>query len=126
MRTLTIPEFHAELKAQGVERREHLAFVCPICSTVQSGADIMAATGKPFEEIERFLGFSCVGRFTDTGPHKSGSPPGKGCDWTLGGFLRVHSLEIVDEDGARHPRFELATPAQAQEHAAASASGREA
>lgn len=117
MRTLTIPEFHAELKAQGVGRREDIAFVCPVCGTVQSGADWMAATGKPFDEIEPVIGFSCIGRETGAGPHKAGTAPGKGCDWTLGGLLRIHQLEIVGEDGQRHAMFEPASADLAQQHA---------
>ncbi len=62
MRRLTIPEFHAELKAQGVPNQNHAALKCPICGTVQSMADFVAA-------------------------------------------------------GEAHPRFEIATPAEAQAHA---------
>lgn len=116
MNTLTIPEFHAALKAQGVGAREHCAFKCPICKTVQSAANWIRATGRSFEEIEKSLGFSCIGRAINAGPHKNGSKPGKGCDWTLGGFFKLHKLEIVDEAGKHHPMFELATPEEAQAH----------
>lgn len=76
---------------------------------MQSGADWMAATGKPFDEIEARLAFSCIGRATNAGPFKRGAPAGKECDWALGGLLRLHTLE-VDDDGALHPMFEPATP----------------
>lgn len=115
MQKLTIKEFHEALKAQGVSGHEHFAFVCPICSTVQSGADLMRATGKPFAEIEKSLAFSCIGRFTDAGPFKKGKKA-NGCDWTLGGFFRLHNLVVVDEDGSEFARFELATAEQAQQH----------
>jgi len=117
MVTMSIPEFHAALKAQGVSGREHLAFKCPICGTIQSAADLMRATSKSsFDEVEKWLAFSCIGRFTDAGAWKKGQPPGKGCDWTLGGFFSLHNLEVVDESGKRHPRFEIATPEEAQAH----------
>jgi hypothetical protein len=112
---MTIPEFHEALKSQGVKRHEDFAFKCPICSTVQSGASLIAAgAGKTFDEVEPFVGFSCVGRFTNAGPHKKNAPAGKGCDWTLGGFFKLHCLEVVDDEGKHHPRFELASPEQAQ------------
>lgn len=120
MREVTIPEFHALLKAQGVSSREHLAFVCPMCATVQSGADLMAATGKPFDEVEKYLGFSCLGRFIPATQSQSALDKkrklGTGCDWTLGGLLQLHTLVVIDEEGKRHPRFEPATPEQAQAH----------
>lgn len=117
MRTVTIAEFHAELKAQGVSGHEHLAFRCPVCRTIQSGHDIISTGAvKTFEEAERFLAFSCIGRFTGSGPHKRGAPAGSGCDWTLGGLFRIHELEVVTPDGRKHPRFELATPEEARTH----------
>ncbi|WP_375597604.1 VVA0879 family protein [Devosia sp. Naph2] len=115
MQKLTIKEFHEALKAQGVTSHEHFAFVCPICSTVQSAADLMRATGNPFEVVERSLGFSCIGRFTSAGPFKEGKE-GEGCDWTLGGLLSLHKLVVVDDDGKEYPRFELANAEQAQQH----------
>jgi hypothetical protein len=119
MRTITVAEFHAELKAQGVKPHEHLAFRCPICGTLQSGRDLIkAGAGKTWDEVEKFAGFSCVGRWTNAGPHKKGNPAGRGCDWTLGGLFRIHELEVVTPDGEKHPRFELATPEEAQAHQA--------
>jgi hypothetical protein len=116
MKRLSIPEFHAELKAQGVSAREHFAFRCPMCKTVQSGRDLIAAgAGSTFDEVERFVGFSCVGRFKGAASPRR-EPDGNPCDWTLGGLFRLHSLEVIDEDGNAHPRFDLATPEEAQAH----------
>jgi len=116
MRTITIEQFKSELKNQGVPH-ENLAFKCPMCHTIQSGRDLIAAgAGKTFDEIERYLAFSCVGRFTNAGHHKKGTPPGRGCDWTLGGLFTIHVLEVETEGGEKHPRFELATPDEAKEH----------
>ena len=116
MRKLSVSEFHSELKAQDVPR-EDLTLICPMCSTPQSARDLISAgAGKDFEGVEKYLGFSCVGRFTNAGPFKEGYG-GNGCDWTLGGLFRLHELEVVDPDGKSHPRFEVATPSVAKIHA---------
>lgn len=117
MKTMTIPEFHAALKAQGVDDRSDLAMICPMCGTVQSARDLIAAgAGLDFDAVERFLGFSCIGRFTGAGtPRKQ--PDGKPCNWTLGGLFQTHKLAVVDDEGVAHPRFEVASPSQAQQHA---------
>lgn len=115
METMTIPEFHAALRAQGVSSHEHCAFLCPMCNTAQSGASLIAAgAGKTFDDVERYVGFSCVGRFTGAGSHDPKSLPGRGCDWTLGGLLRLHQLVVIDDEGKERPRFRLASPDQAQ------------
>ncbi|MBU6231566.1 hypothetical protein KGP36_02765 [Patescibacteria group bacterium] len=117
MTTKTVEEMHEAFKAQGVPR-EHLAFVCPMCGTVQSCQSLIkAGAGATVEEVEKFIGFSCVGRWTKAGP-----PPGrpkenntKGCNWTLGGLFQCHKLEVITPDGKRQPSFEVATPDQARE-----------
>jgi hypothetical protein len=114
MRVLKFDEFQAELKKQGVPRK-HLAFRCPICGTVQSMASLIAAgAGNSEEDAEKYIGFSCVGRFTGAGPFHRGDQPGNGCDWSLGGLFHLHTLEIETADGQRHMHFEPATPEQAQ------------
>jgi hypothetical protein len=94
-----------------------MAFKCPLCGTVQSAYDLIkAGAGKDFAEVEGYLGFSCVGRWT----HKKAPPRKKGkqvgCNWTLGGLFRCHKLEVVTEDGVGHPRFEICTPEEAKSH----------
>lgn len=120
MKTMTLDEFKAAVLAQGVPH-EHIAVVCPMCGTIQSGADLIAAgAGADFDAVEKYLGFSCVGRFTGAeSPRKK--PDGKSCNWTLGGLFSLHRLEVVTPDGNRHPRFELASPDEAKAHMAASA-----
>jgi hypothetical protein len=114
MITMTLAELHDLLRKQGVERREDYAVKCPICGTVQSAASMIAAgAGETFAEVEPFLGYSCIGRFTGRPGHRRGEPPGLGCNWTLGGLLRLHELEIVTPDGERHMRFMPASPAEA-------------
>lgn len=118
MIVMSLDSFVVALKAQGVPQ-EHLAFCCPMCQTVQSAFDLIAAgAGEQFEDVEKYLGFSCVGRWLDSGPPPG--VPGRGCNWTLGGLLRLHKLEVETPDGKRHPRFEPCTPAEAQAHRDAS------
>jgi hypothetical protein len=106
VKTVTLDEFQTAIKAQGVPI-EHVALKCPICKTIQSGTDLIAAgAGNDFDAVEKYLGFSCVGRFTQSA----------GCDWTLGGLFQLHELEVVTPDGKKHPRFELATPEEARDH----------
>lgn len=116
---MTVEEFHAECKAQGVKSHMDTAMICPRCGTVQSARDLIAAgAGADFDAVSKYLGFSCVGRFTGAGsPRKT--PDGKPCNWTLGGLFALHKLEVVTTDGKRHPRFELASPEQAQTNEAA-------
>lgn len=115
MKTMTEKEFHEELKKQGVPR-DHVAFKCPMCGTVQSPHDlIQAGAGKDFEEVSGYIGFSCLGRFNGSGPPRK-EPDGNPCNWTLGGLFRTHNLEIITEDGKQHPHFELATAAEAKDH----------
>ena len=95
MQTMTLEEFRSALKAQGVPI-EQVKLICPKCKTAQSANDLIAAgAGRSFDDVEKYLGFSCVGRFDET----------KGCDWTLGGLFSIHELEVVTPDGERHPRF---------------------
>jgi hypothetical protein len=112
MKTITIDEFHEELHKQGAQSREDIAFICPMCGTVQSARSLInAGAGKSFDEVEKYLGYSCVGRFTGAGsPRKK--PDGKPCNWTLGGLFQLHKMEIVTPDGKHHPSFELASPEQ--------------
>lgn len=96
MKIMTIDEFKAAIKDQGKARAEDATFKCPRCGTLQSAQDLIdAGVGKTFADVEKYLAFSCVGRFTKK----------KGCDWTLGGLFRIHELEVVTPDGKHHPAF---------------------
>lgn len=72
-------------------------FVCPSCGTVQTGQMLLDA-GLSLENVSTQIGFSCIGRHVR----------GLGCDWTLGGLLQIHTLEVIDEQGKAHPTFEFA------------------
>lgn len=120
--SITVEEAHRRMKAQGVSSNKHVAFVCPVCGTVQSMASLVAA-GCPKDKVESYIGFSCEGRWTGAGPWPSGGDRSAkglrrtypGCDWTLGGLFRIHRLEVVMPDRAEpQPCFEIASPEQAQ------------
>jgi hypothetical protein len=126
MKTITIDELHAALRAQGVPR-EHMSVKCPVCRTVQSFSQLVAAVkaatpehmrayfGKADMDPEEIFGFDCIGRVTGAGPWKGeGDTPGRGCNWTLSGFLKAHRLEVISAKGERVPFFEPATPEEAQ------------
>ena len=120
MKTMTLDEFHAACKAQAPSA-DQIVMKCPMCGTLQTAKDLIAAgAGDDFDAVERYLGFSCIGRFTGAGsPRKE--PDGDPCNWTLGGLFRTHRLEVITPDGKRHPRFELADLAEAEKHRAAAA-----
>lgn len=105
MKTMTLAEFHASMKSQGVPIGS-VTFRCPMCGTLQSANALIAAgAGETLKDVEGYLGFSCVGRWTGQGAHLDSNPPGHGCDWTLGGLMKIHELEVIDDDGNRQPRF---------------------
>jgi hypothetical protein len=116
MKTMTIEEFHAALKAQGTKDRAELVMICPMCGTPQCGREfISSGAGKTFDDIEKYLGFSCIGRFTGA-PAPRKTPDGKPCNWTLGGLFSMHKIEVITADGKKYPRFEVATHEQAKLH----------
>ena len=94
-----IKQTHAEWLEQGTalfgDKARFWVFVCPNCKTEQTGDDFSKYTTLEKEQITTKLGFSCIGRFTKE----------KGCDWTLGGFLRIHEKEITFPDGEVSPVF---------------------
>ncbi len=116
MKTLPLAEYLQLFKDQGVPRL-HLAMECPMCGTIQSAADLIAASAGPdFDSVEKYLGFSCVGRFTHAGPPPKTKGTQRGCDWTLGGLFSIADLTVITPEGEKHLRFMPATPEQAQAH----------
>ena len=92
---MTLETFQKAVKAQGVPILQ-VQFRCPRCGTLQCAQDLIdAGAGSNLDDVEKYLAYSCVGRFDSE----------KGCDWTLGGLLRIHELEVITPDGEHHPRF---------------------
>lgn len=103
---MTLEQFQDALKAQGVPL-EQVLLRCPRCGTEQSANDLIeAGAGASLDDVECYLGFSCIGRFDES----------RGCDWTLGGLFSIHQLEVVTSDGERHPRFMPLSPEEAAAH----------
>lgn len=95
MITLTLDELLSAMRSQNVPQRD-VTFQCPRCKTLQSSNDLIkAGAGKNAIEVAKYLGFSCIGRFDKS----------KGCDWTLGGLLQIHELEVILPSGKLHPFF---------------------
>lgn len=119
---MTVEEFKVEARKRFGEKARTWKYVCPMCGTIQSGQQVWDAlinqnSGKEVEinTVLSSLGFCCIGRYTGQGDegiaaHGRGEKWDKGCNWTLGGLLRLHTLEIVMPDGKRIPSFELAKP----------------
>ncbi len=110
MKTMTIAEFQAVLREQGVSRRADVAFVCPICKTPQSMQSLInAGVGKTEDEVERYIGFSCIGRFTGAGPHKTAMRPARVATGPLADCSSFTSLRSstrtagIIRDLCRHP-----------------------
>lgn len=86
---------HKDWKKKGVELfgedMKTWIFVCPKCKTKQTINDFVEKTDVPLEDIPGYIAFSCIGRFNEY----------IGCDWTLGGLLQIHELEIELDDGIR-------------------------
>lgn len=91
---------HAEWMAEG-ERLFGLPgrnwiFRCPSCGGRQTPREFVEA-GMTVEQAQCRAYHSCIGRWV----------PGRGCDWTLGGFLQLHRTE-VEFEGERVPVMEFA------------------
>lgn len=113
---ISVLKLHEAVMAQGVSK-DDIAFICPMCKCVQSPRDFYnVGAGTKFEDVQAFLNYSCVGRWISAGSPRE-KPDGAPCNWTLGGMLQMHTLEVVDDDGNVTPSFEPASARQALQHA---------
>lgn len=96
MEQMTVKEWEIEGEKRFGEDKRDWRFICPRCNTVQTARDLLAA-GVSNEDAKKYIGFSCVGRFTKE----------KGCNWTLGGLFQIHELIVVCSDGEQ-PLFRFA------------------
>lgn len=111
-RTITQEQFWKECEERFGPDVYNWRFICPMCGT-QQGVNSLLNAGIPKDKVEGYLGYSCIGRFTGAGDegiaaHNRGEAWDKGCNWTLGGLLQTHELEIVYPDGTKRFCFELA------------------
>lgn len=97
MKTMTHEEWMAEAERLFPDKPgRHYFFICPRCGVPQSGQDFLDL-GMDSKLVRGYLAFSCIGRFTDE----------MGCDWSLGGLLPIHKLEVSLPDGETRPTFEF-------------------
>ena len=90
-------------------------FVCPMCWHVQGGLEFQERTDLEIKNIEKVLGFSCIGRYLRNQEPKprqrEGAMPlkmkGGGCNWTLGGLFQMHKASVILDDGSEHQIFEF-------------------
>lgn len=92
-RTMTVKEWRAEGRRRFGDDPLDWRFVCVNCGEEQTPRDFIEAGMTDLEDWGRRVHFSCIGRWVK----------GRGCDWTLGGLLRMHTLEV---NGT--PSFEFA------------------
>lgn len=102
---ITKETLQARIAAQGVDSPKNIATICPACGTVQSYA-LARKLGASDEQAKGLAAYSCVGRIKGSA---------EGCNWTLGGVLKIHTLAVMEDDGEVMPFFELATAEQAKE-----------
>ena len=100
MRTLTHDEWLARGRELYGDDSRKWKFRCVICGNVQSHESVTTRNPKINPKIthtSNWIYCECEGRHTE----------GIGCDWTLGGLLKAHKLEVIDED-EKVPCFEFA------------------
>lgn len=115
-------EFCNRLYNQKMHNSNDLAFVCPVCATVQSVSSLKKV-GASVEIAARMIGYQCEGDLIGAGPWPNSSDQSdrakqrraiRGCNWTLGGHFKIHVLEVLASDVVSMPWFQVATPAQAE------------
>ena len=106
MRKITMDEFIEEGKCKFGIDASNWKLVCPMCNTAQSINDFIEA-GIDMDEAKKAIGFACIGRYTNKGTPAEELNKNHGCNWTLGGILRMHKLEIICEDGEVLPHFDI-------------------
>ena len=95
-RTMTHADWLAEARRRFGPDPKNWAWVCPSCHEEQTMQDFIDA-GMTKEDAMGRAYFSCIGRVVK----------GRGCDWSLGGLLQMHTLEVVDQEGKTRPVFEF-------------------
>lgn len=99
-RRITREEWIAEAKRRFGKDPKKWRFRCVVCGHEQSAEEVIERNPELEGSISTWIYFSCEGRFT----------AGGGCDWTLGGLLQLHTLEVEADDGEIVPVFEFADP----------------
>lgn len=99
-RVMTLEEWRAEAKIRFGDNSRLWAFKCARCGGIQTVQDFIDS-GSTEKEAHSRAHFSCIGR----------QVKGRGCDWSLGGLFRIHTLEVKTPEGELVPVFEFAPSA---------------
>jgi len=101
LRIISAEEWRKKGKELYGENARDWKFRCPACGHIQTAQDFRDNDIDPNGKVY----YSCIGRWV----------PGNGCDWTLGGLLTIHTLEVIGEDDSKIPVFEFADDPDAPE-----------
>lgn len=99
-RRVTLDEWHLEGARRYGRNVTKWRFVCPSCGMAQSAED-WRAYGAPIRDIDRRLGFSCIGNrikaVCPTADVVDFAEPnrGLGCVYVGGGLFRLNPVEVV-------------------------------
>lgn len=85
------------------EDKKKWRFVCPMCGNIQSVESMKENNPSIGDDTLQSINFNCEGRYT----------PNVGCDWTLGGLLQIHTVEIL-ADGKAYFSFAFADGNESQ------------
>lgn len=110
-RRVTLDEWQAEGRRLFGDNVNAWRFKCPSCGFVQTRQDFLAY-GVPVRDVDRRLGFSCIGRSINQTCRGVAvvvgfmeAHVGYGCDYAGGGLFRINPVEVVYQDGI-HEVFE--------------------
>jgi hypothetical protein len=113
---LTREQWMEQARERFGEEPRDWKFVCPVCKTVQSCRDFEEHTDVPKEQIEGYIGFSCIGRWArggcehrglSTEPVEGGEGKRMGCDYAGGGLFKLNPVRVTHE-GREHQLFAFA------------------
>lgn len=113
-RRYTVEEWQAEAARRFGERARNWAFICPVCSHIQTAGEVKEAG------YDHNLAYKeCFGKGTRDDRElaaKQGKKPGEkaDCDWKAYGLFRGPVI-VVTEDGKEIPVFDFAPATVAEE-----------
>jgi hypothetical protein len=100
---MTKKEWIAEARKRFGKDTMKWKFKCVACGNIQSIESVMERN-KDLKSGDclNWIYFACEGRHTED----------VGCNWTLGGLLHIHTLEVTEDGHKPEPVFEFADEAE--------------
>ncbi len=90
------------------DNQNHWEFICPACGFVQSVDTFRGLTDLADDQIEKYIGFSCVGRWLKEGEPREAFGRGLGpCNYAGGGLIGLNRI-AVEHEGKVTPVFAFA------------------